>query len=218
MSGFAITRWWIIRHAPVDNPGGVIYGRTDLPAVFADNALLARIAATLPTDIVRVASNLSRSIETLKRLDGLRDVGDECARASGGTGLAAVPDIQIIPALAEQDFGAWEGLRWADIPARQVEIFWDDYANAVPPDGESFSQLAVRAGTAFKSLTTEHAGRNIVAVLHGGTIRAILASILDIPPAAALTFDVAPLGMTRIDYLEAPDNPGWRIGSVNLTL
>jgi len=60
--------------------------------------------------------------------------------------------------------------------------------------------------------------RNIVAVLHGGSIRAILASILGTPPVASLSFDVAPLAITRVDYLDAPDNPGWRIGSVNLML
>lgn len=203
MSGFAVTRWWLIRHAPVNNPDGVIYGRTDLPAIFEDDGLLKRVSAALPEDAIRVASNLARSIDTLKRLSlAQRDQ----------------LDIKVIPALVEQDFGVWEGQRWADIPADQARMFWDDYASSVPPGGESFNQLAVRVGEAFHALTTEYAGRNIVAVLHGGSIRAILASILGTPPAASLSFDVAPLAITRVDYLDAPDNPGWRIGSVNLML
>lgn len=203
MSGFAITRWWLVRHAPVNNPDGVIYGRTDLPAIFEDDGLLKRVSAALPDDAIRVASNLARSIDTLKRLSlAQRDL----------------LDIKVIPALAEQDFGVWEGQRWADIPAEQARMFWDDYASSVPPGGESFNQLAVRVGEAFHALTTEYAGRNIVAVLHGGSIRAILASILGTPPVASLSFDVAPLAITRVDYLDAPDNPGWRIGSVNLML
>jgi alpha-ribazole phosphatase len=203
MSGFAITRWWLVRHAPVNNPDGVIYGRTDLPAIFEDDGLLKRVSAALPDDAIRVASNLARSIDTLKRLSlAQRDQ----------------LDIKVTPALAEQDFGVWEGQRWADIPAEQARMFWDDYASSVPPGGESFNQLAVRVGEAFHALTTEYAGRNIVAVLHGGSIRAILASILGTPPAASLSFDVAPLAITRVDYLDAPDNPGWRIGSVNLAV
>ncbi|WP_417842669.1 histidine phosphatase family protein [Thalassospira sp.] len=203
MSGFAVTRWWLVRHAPVNNPDGVIYGRTDLPAIFEDDGLLKRVSAALPDDAIRVASNLARSIDTLKRLSlAQRDQ----------------LDIKVIPALAEQDFGVWEGQRWADIPADQARMFWDDYASSVPPGGESFNQLAVRVGEAFHALTTEYAGRNIVAVLHGGSMRAILASILGTPPVASLSFDVAPLAITRVDYLDAPDNPGWRIGSVNLML
>ncbi|WP_252509720.1 histidine phosphatase family protein [Thalassospira sp. TSL5-1] len=221
MSLFAVTRWWLVRHAPVDNPGGVIYGRTDLPAVFEDQPALAWLAASLPKDPVYIASPLLRSVETLRQLHRLRPVlcDEDGAGTRGAKNARENIDanaIERVPELAEQDFGDWEGRLWSDIPADQARLFWDDFANAVPPGGESFSQLADRVVTAFNRLNQLHAGRDIVAVLHGGPIRAILAHILALAPGAALAFDIAPLGLTRIDYLDAPENPGWRIDGVNL--
>ncbi|OSQ40303.1 histidine phosphatase family protein [Thalassospira mesophila] len=201
MNDLTLTRWWLVRHAPVDNPRGVIYGRSDLPAVFDDEATLARVAAMLPADAVAVTSHLSRSVESMKRLAG---------------NFMDLSDIHIVPELAEQDFGAWEGLCWDDIPAPQTQAFWDDYAHAQPPEGESFGQLIDRVNPVFRALNRHYTGKNIVAVVHGGTIRAILAGILGLAPERALMFDIPPLSVTRLDYLDAPDNAGWRIGGINL--
>ena len=223
MSLGTVTRWWLVRHAPVDNPDGVIYGRTDLPAVFEDEPALASLAASLPKDPVYIATPLLRSIETLRQLQALHPVeeGNPDNDAERGNDIIERVDgnaIELVPDLAEQDFGDWEGLLWSDIPADQARLFWDDFANAVPPGGESFCQLAERVVTAFVRLNQLYAGRDIVAVLHGGPIRAILSHILAMAPGAALAFDIAPLGLTRIDYFDAPDNPGWRIDGVNLRL
>ncbi|RCK53846.1 hypothetical protein TH25_00230 [Thalassospira profundimaris] len=221
MSLFAVTRWWLVRHAPVDNPGSVIYGRTDLPAVFEDKPALTRLAETLPKNPVYIASPLVRSVETVRQLQDQRPVaGNEADTVVRGRDAPAKDRdetaIRKMPEFAEQDFGDWEGQLWSDIPAGKARLFWDDYANAVPPGGESFCQLADRVVTAFNLLNQVHAGQDIVAVLHGGPIRAILAHVLGLAPTAALAFDIAPLGLTRIDYLDAPENPGWRIGGVNL--
>lgn len=211
MSSFAITRWWLIRHAPVENPAGVIYGATDLKAVFHNRPALEFLAANLPRNPVYITSTLSRSIDTLNQVQDLRG-----SKQSGEDTARAVDNPIQVPELGEQNFGDWEGLRWADIRADQARQFWDDYANAIPPNGESFNQLAERAVKAFGRLNQNHVGCDIVAVLHGGTIRAILAHVLGLKPSAALSFDISPLGLTRIDYLDAPENPGWRIGGVNL--
>ena len=38
-----VTRWWWIRHAPVSNPRGRIYGATDVPADTTDEATFADV-------------------------------------------------------------------------------------------------------------------------------------------------------------------------------
>jgi len=68
----------------------------------------------------------------------------------------------------------------------------------------------------FDRLTRYWAGKDIVAVIHGGTVRAALASALGLPLEAALSFHVDTLGLTRIEHIAGVDQPGWRVTGVNL--
>ena len=65
-----------------------------------------------------------------------------------------------------------------------------------------------------------HVGRDIVAVAHGGSIRAALAMALGIDAAAAMALVVDTLSLTRIDHVAGGLLRGrggaWRIGGVNL--
>ena len=65
-------------------------------------------------------------------------------------------------------------------------------------------------------LVAEHAGRDIIAVAHGGTIRAALALALDLAPEAALAFTIENCSVTRIDHIDGPGmGHGWRVVTVN---
>ena len=48
------TRWHIVRHAPVDNPEGRIYGASDKPANTSDITAFQALARPLPTGAVSV--------------------------------------------------------------------------------------------------------------------------------------------------------------------
>src|SRR5262245_55587273 len=85
----AATNLWLIRHAPVDGPRGVIHG-PDAPADLGDAAGFAALKARLPTNALAVCSPARRTRETAERL-----------------GLVAAEQ----PAFREQDFGAWTGRR-----------------------------------------------------------------------------------------------------------
>ncbi|MCA1941739.1 MAG: histidine phosphatase family protein, partial [Caenispirillum bisanense] len=107
------------------------------------------------------------------------------------------------PALAEQHFGAWQGRTWNDLPTFETAGFWRDPAFGRPPGGESFADQMARVKEAVGRLTAAHEGRDIVAVAHAGTIRAALALALGLEdrPAAALSFAIDPLSLTRIDLM-----------------
>ena len=63
-------------------------------------------------------------------------------------------------------------------------------------------------------ITAEHAGRDIVAVVHGGTIRAALSIALGIEPERALGFSIDTCSVTRLDHLKGASE-AWRIVAVN---
>ena len=195
----AVTRWWWLRHAPVPDPENRICGRLDPPCDLSDEDGLKALAAHLPAKAVIVESGLLRCSQTLGAIEA--------------AGLAVAP-AQIEPALQEQDFGHWQGRRWAELDGRKDPVaaaFWQDPAGTAPPGGESFTSLIARVQDCILRLTRSHEGRDIIAIAHAGTIRAALAVALDLAPRAALSFAVDPLSLTRLDAV----GEGWRVAGVN---
>ena len=184
----AVTHLWLIRHAPVAGPRGVIHG-ADAPADLGDTAAFAALKARLPAEAHAVCSPIRRTRETADRL-----------------GFDAVAEADF----AEQDFGAWTGRRHDDLaaePGTAYREFWKSPAHSCPPGGESFADQIKRAKVGLARLRAGDA----VLVVHSGTIRAVLAIALDLSPDNALRFAIDPLSLTRIDRLE----DGWRVVGVN---
>ncbi|MDH3241398.1 MAG: histidine phosphatase family protein [Alphaproteobacteria bacterium] len=208
-----VTRWWWIRHAKVDNPERRLYGQNDVKAITDDPAPYARLAPSLPGDAVWLSSHLSRTRDTAAALKPhMVALGH------------AVPEPLAHADLAEQDFGAWQGLNIQDLKAQlgeDFDILWRDPGGAEPPGGESFAQVIERVGRTITLFSRQHAGRDIIAFAHGGSIRAALAVALKLEPSAALSFQIRNLSLTRIDHLVPGDPPAmglrnpWQVHQVN---
>jgi alpha-ribazole phosphatase len=179
---------WLIRHAPVDTPHGVIHGES-AAADLSDAAAFAALKTKLPQNAFAVCSPARRTFETAVAL-----------------GLDPVKDS----AFGEQDFGAWTGRRHDDLTAELGDAyrdFWQQPANNRPPGGESFVDQVSRTAAGLAALPAGEA----ILVVHSGTIRAALAIALELEPDAALRFVIDPLSLTRIDRLVN----GWRVVAVN---
>jgi alpha-ribazole phosphatase len=182
------TNLWLIRHAPVDGPRGVIHG-PDAPADVGDAAAFTALKARLPPNAFAVCSPARRTRETARAL-----------------GLDAVEE----PAFREQDFGTWTGRRHNDLITELGEayqVFWQSPASNRPPGGESFVDQIDRAKTGLANLPAGDA----VCVVHSGTVRAVLAIALDLAPDNALRLVIDPLSLTRIDRIAT----SWRVVAVN---
>lgn len=195
------TRWWWIRHAPVINPDGRIYGHTDLEADLSYGDRFAHLANILPDDAVWVTTTLRRARDTAIKL---------------ATSVTPEQDVTEDDSLREQAFGDWEGARWNDIPNEESEPYWRDPARNRMPNGESFADVVARVTTAVERLNRDHSGRHIIAVAHAGSIRAAISHALGGEPQAALSFHLTPLSLTRIDAIERDGNIWWRVSGVNL--
>jgi broad specificity phosphatase PhoE len=95
--------------------------------------------------------------------------------------VIGIGPVQIDPRLREHDVGPWEGLTLAE-----VEAGWPDYlATRRRPEGfESFDDTAQRVRDSLIDIATLHPGGEVLAVTHGGTMRALLDSFNDFDPAA----------------------------------
>jgi alpha-ribazole phosphatase len=181
-------RLWLIRHAPVAGPAGVIHGN-DAPADISDAVAFAALRARLPDGAASFASPAVRTLATAAAL-GLRPTAE--------------------PKFSEQDFGDWTGRRHDDLAdefGAAYRGFWDAPASSKPPGGESFADQIVRVRDGLVKLP---AG-DVILVVHSGTVRAVLAIALDLPPETALRFTIDPLSLTRIDRVAS----SWRVVGVN---
>ncbi len=176
-------------------------------ATAATREIFAILARELPQGAVWLTSNLARTRQTAAAI-----LTADRSRHDSVVPLA-------IPAFAEQHLGDWQGLdRRAFYAERKVgtHTLWFGPATEKPPGGESFVDLVERVAPAIEQANREHRGRDIVAVTHGGTIRAALTLALGLDPQGALAFAVENCSLTRLDYLD-PDGgtPLWRVGAVN---
>ena len=204
------TRWWWVRHAPVTVNDGRCYGQTDFPCDCSDDAAFAALARVLPREAVWITSNLQRTYLTAAAI----------VRAGlPGPDPIPGPGVLMEPELAEQNFGDWQGIRYTDLPHKQGEgyhRFWLAPAHVAPPGGESFVALVERVTRAIRRLTREHQGRDIIAVTHGGTIRAAIIEALGLSPEAALAINIDNLSLTCLDHFaEAGGGHPWRVAAIN---
>ncbi len=184
------TRWWWVRHAVVRANKGRMYGASDPPAEIDDHEAFAGLARTLPQGARWITSHLQRARQTAHALAGAgMDIGDPTIEQSFG----------------EQSFGEWQGQLYetvAEIAAPYRHPTWFITADHTPPGGESFLDVVARVSGAIDRLTVDHGPGDIVAVAHGGSIRAAVCHALGLDPDQALYLSFDNLSLTRIDHAE----------------
>jgi alpha-ribazole phosphatase len=202
---FVRTRWWWIRHAPVRVDEGRIYGQRDLPCDCSDARVFSALAALLPRKAVWITSHLARTRQTAQAILAAGD-------------FATPQEILQDRDLAEQHLGDWQGLdRRTFLMNRKQEpdSFWYAAADERAPNGESFLDLIARVDAAIARANAAHQGSDIIAVVHGGTIRAALVIALGLPPRSGFAFTIDNCSLTRLDHYQGRQGGGWRVPMVN---
>jgi alpha-ribazole phosphatase len=203
-SGVVATRWWWVRHAPVREDGGCIYGQKDMNCDTSDRVVFAAVSKILPRHASWFASNLKRTHQT--------------AEAIWAAGFPEPDVLQQEAALAEQNLGEWQGLNRAEFFASRpiaVGSYWFAPIDDPAPGGESFMDLYNRVRGVIDRINVTHAGKDIIAVAHGGTIKAAIGLALDGQPERGLAFTIDNCSVTRLDHLASAGHSGWRIPMVN---
>ena len=196
------TRWWWVRHAPVREDNGCIYGQKDLGCDTSDRVVFTAVGKILPRDAVWYASHLKRTHQT--------------ADAIWAAGFPRPATMQQEAALAEQHLGEWQGMnRAAFLASLPAGSHWFADIDEPAPGGESFMDLYNRVRGAIDRITIEQAGRDVIAVAHGGTIKAAVGLALGGQPEKGLAFDIDNCSVTRLDHIAAAGGDVWRLPMVN---
>ncbi|MFJ8692544.1 bifunctional RNase H/acid phosphatase [Streptomyces roseolilacinus] len=120
------------------------------------------------------------------------------ATVAGRLGL----DVRIEDGLREADFGAWEGLTFAEVRERYPDDLdaWLASPKAAPTGGESFAAVSRRVAAARDRLTERHAGRTVLVVTHVTPIKTLVRLALGAPPEALFRMELSAASLSAVAY------------------
>ncbi len=198
------TRIYLVRHGRVaEDHTDRYHGHNDIglspQGVKQFEDLAAQLAATPLAGVY--SSDLTRTIKGAELISRGRDLSP-----------------QVIPEFREVNFGAWEGMTFAEIMAQypaELEERFRDLANFRIPGGESLKDVRARALPRLQELLARHAGAAFLLVAHAGINRVILSEAMGLPLDHLFRLDQNYGCLNIIDYF--PDLAEVRLlnGGVN---
>lgn len=122
---------------------------------------------------------------------------DTAAAAAKALGL----DVTVDDDLIETDFGAWEGLTFAEAAERDPDLHrtWLRDTGTAPPGGESFDAVHDRVARIRDRVVAGHEGTTVLVVSHVTPIKMLLREALDAGPGILyrLHLDLASLSIAE---------------------
>jgi ribonuclease H / adenosylcobalamin/alpha-ribazole phosphatase len=185
----APTRLILLRHGQTEFSAARRYsgrGDPELTPTGLDQAARAAVRLAGTPDVAAVVTSpLRRARETASAVAAALDA-----------------PVEVLDALTETDFGAWEGLTFAEAAARDPEAHgrWLTDMSAPTPGGESFEQVHLRVRGALDALLAAHPGRTLVVVSHVTPIKTLLRIGLDCGPSVLFRLHLDLAALSTVEF------------------
>ncbi len=168
---------YLIRHTETVAEKGICYGQSDVSLKEPFDAEFDRIVTQLMVvNPIVYSSPLIRCQILANHI---------CSKIE--TASPVITDHR----LKELNFGEWELQKWDDIHREILDVWMNDFVNAVPPNGESFANLHKRVGDFITtSLHQKTHTQPVVIVAHAGVIRSFLCQINNVALEEAFNLKV----------------------------
>jgi broad specificity phosphatase PhoE len=137
-----------------------------------------------------VASPLVRTLRT----------AEEVAAATGAP-------VETDEGFRETDFGAWDGLTFAEVTERwPAEMTaWLADPGVAPPGGESLADVSSRVDSALRRVLARYQGRTVLIVSHVTPIKALVAAAVLAPLPALYRMHLDVAALCQVDwYADGP--------------
>jgi broad specificity phosphatase PhoE len=181
-----------VRHGETEwNLVGRVQGHSDTPLNETGRSQIRRLASRLATTEFAAAysSDLSRCLE-----------GARILLEGHETPLTLAPELR------ELSYGVLEGRTYGEIQSDSPSLYGKIMAGDVtfaPPEGESVEDLTRRVTELMDRLLEAHQEDDkVLVVAHGGTIRAILVSLLGLPLGLFWRFRIANSSLSIVSHYQ----------------
>ncbi|MGI5425442.1 bifunctional RNase H/acid phosphatase [Streptomyces sp. CA-179760] len=112
-------------------------------------------------------------------------------------------DVSVDDGLRETDFGAWEGLTFAEVRERHPDDLnaWLASPDAEPTGGgESFAATGTRIAATRDRLVAAYAGRTVLLVTHVTPIKTLVRLALGAPPESLFRMELSAASLSVVAY------------------
>ncbi|MFE7561660.1 bifunctional RNase H/acid phosphatase, partial [Kitasatospora sp. NPDC057500] len=112
-------------------------------------------------------------------------------------------DVRYEEGLREVDFGAWEGLTFAEVRERYPDDLtaWLGSTKVRPTGGgESFATLTHRAGAARDKVLARYPGKTVLVVSHVSPIKTLVRLALGAPPDSLYRMELSAASFCAVQY------------------
>lgn len=112
-------------------------------------------------------------------------------------------DVHVDEGLRETDFGAWEGLTFAEVRERYGDDLdaWLASPKAAPTGGgESFATVARRVAATRDRLVREYQGRTVLVVTHVTPIKTLVRLAIGAPPESLFRMELSAASVSAVAY------------------
>lgn len=183
----------LIRHGETDwNAERRLQGHIDIPLNAEGRRQATALGHTMRNEAldVVIASDLQRALHTAQAI-------------AAGRGMA----VEIDADLRERCYGAFEGLRYADIAERypQDHAAWQarDFDARFPAGerrAETLREFTARAVGAIMQLAANTQAKRMAIVTHGGVLECIYREVNGVAAAAPRDFEIRNAGINRLHW------------------
>ncbi|GGZ11040.1 bifunctional RNase H/acid phosphatase [Streptomyces poonensis] len=126
-----------------------------------------------------------------------------CRQTAGIVAARLGLGVRVEDGLRETDFGAWEGLTFAEVRERHPEDLnaWLASQDAEPTGGgESFAAVARRVAATRDELVTAYKGRTVLLVTHVTPIKTLVRLALGAPPESLFRMELSAASLSAVAY------------------
>ena len=111
--------------------------------------------------------------------------------------------LQEEPGFAEMEFGAWDGMTFAEVAEKhQADLDkWLGSLDVAPGgSGESFRSVEERVLAGLQRMLDDHAGKTVVVVSHVTPIKTLVAHAVDAPLTSLFRMELSPGSVTVLSF------------------
>lgn len=164
-----MTSLCLIRHGQTAwNADGRIQGQEDIP--------LDEIGISQADDVAYIF--LFKHFDIIYSSPLLRSIDTAIKLARDHSGINIVLDDR----LKERHYGFWQGMLESEVKEKYWDIWNTNWRLYGPPNGESQSQLVIRAASFLDDILQKHTDQQVAIVSHECLLAAMLGYILKMPP------------------------------------
>jgi len=127
--------------------------------------------------------------------------------------------VAVDPGFAEMEFGAWDGLTFAEVAERhpaELDAWLGSLDTPPGVHGESFRTVEQRVLAALQRVIDSHAGETVAVVSHVTPIKTLVARALQAPLDAVYRMELAPASVSVVSWFAGGSESDQPMASLRL--